>query len=284
MIDDYNLRMVPILAPCGFPSSLALPNVDSAFFVPAIQALQRELGLKDDGQCGPRTIRAIAAREYSRCMADYPEAGWVIIGPRVVMTGVKTRTYLDPGFGWLGKTKSSPRTKALRLGVIHYDVTNSATQTHRVLLKRGLSTHFMIDSDGVIYQCHDPLTEVCIHAGSKINKLALGLDLNSPALRKYERLQKGQAPRDELTTSVHGRELELLDYWPEQITALKALMAALKEGAHLPLDCPRDDEGAPILGVYGARQKHHGWIGHYHITASKIDPAPLDWDVVCSRS
>jgi len=279
-MQDYNLRMVPILAPCGFPSSLALPNVDSAFFVPAIQALQRELGLKDDGQCGPRTIRAIAAREYSRCMADDCEAGWVIIGPRVVMTGVKTRTYLDSEYSWLGETKSSPRTKALRLGVIHYDVTNSSAQTHRVLLKRALSTHFMVDEDGTLYQCHDPITSVCIHAGSRTNKVALGVDLNSPALRAFERSSR---PRPELEVEVQGRKMRMLAYWPEQIEALEALMAAMEEGAGLPRVCPRDKNGMPITEVFPGWLQHKGWIGHYHITRKKIDPAPLDWDVVCPK-
>lgn len=279
---DYNARMVPILAPAGLPDYIAkcLPERFGPDYDAAIAKIQQELGLKADGQCGPKTIRAIAQATHS--------AGQLILGPRCYdlatwSSGVQLKSYLDEGYGWLSDTKSRPRQEPLKIGVIHYDVTNSSTQTHRVLIKRSLSTHFMIDADGTIYQCHDPLTEVCIHAGSKINKLALGVDLNSPALREYERLQKGQAPRDEVKTRVHGRTLEMLDYWAIQITALKALMAALEEGAGLPLDCPRDDKGAPILGVYGARQKHHGWIGHYHITASKIDPAPLDWDVICPK-
>jgi hypothetical protein len=278
---DYNARMVPILAPSGFPSSLALPSSDSAFFVPAVQALQQELGLKADGQCGPKTIQAIAAREYARAKACERGGGLIIIGPRVMRTDVETRTYLDEGFEWLGDTKSSPRKQALRLGVIHYDVTNDSKTTHAVLKRRNLSTHFLIDADGTLYQAHDPITAVCIHAGSRANSMGLGVDLNSPALRQYERLEKGQAPRDEVSTRVHGRTLKMLDYWAIQITALKALMSALEDAAGLPRACPRDEDGEPILGVYDARYSHHGWIGHYHITASKIDPAPLSWNAVC---
>ena len=280
MSDQYNLRMVPILAPCGFPESLALPDVGSAFFVPAVQALQRELGLKDDGQCGPRTIEAIAAREYARAKADDPDAGWVIIGPHVVMTGVKTRTYLDEGFEWLGETRSKPRVEALRLGVVHYDVTNSSPQTHRVLLKRKLSTHFLIDSDGTLYQAHDPITAICIHAGNRTNRVALGVDLNSPALRKYERSSR---PRPEVETVVHGQKVRMLAYWPEQIEALEALMTALEEGAELPRVCPRDANGMPITTAIPGWLSHRGWVGHYHITKKKIDPAPLDWNAVCPK-
>ena len=279
-MSDYNQDSIALYAPSGLPEVYArrLPAEFGPDYDRAAQEIQRELGLEPDGLIGARTIRAMARAQH--------KPGHLIAGPHIVdlseySSCVELKSYLDKDYGWLADTKSRNRLVVLRVGVIPYDVTNSSAQTHAVLLKRGLSTHFMIDADGTIYQCHDPLTEVCIHAGSRTNPHALGLDLNSPALRKYERLKRGQTPRDEVATRVHGRELEMLDYWQIQITALKALMAALEQWACLSRACPRDESGEPILGVYDARQKHHGWIGHYHITDHKIDPAPLSWDVVC---
>lgn len=259
---DYNTKMMPILAPTGLPEHLKDRD---------IKDLQRELGLVTDGQCGPKTIRAIAAREYAR-------GAGVIVGPKVIPVDVPLITYLDEGWEHLGDTKTSARAERLTIGVIHYDVTNSSAQTHKVLLRRELSTHFMIDGDGTLYQCHDPITSVCHHAGTRTNKRALGIDLNSPALRQYERSDR---PRPEVETRIHGQRLKMLDYWPEQIDALKELMRAMMLGAGLPIACPRDKGGAPILTTVSRWLDHHGWIGHYHITARKIDPAPLDWDEVC---
>ena len=150
---EYNTRVVPIMAPRGFPEHLALPSPDSALFVPKIKEIQRELGLKDDGACGPKTIEAIAAREYAQAKAKTPDAKLLLIGPRAVELPhslVDVVTYLDEEGAHLGKTLSGARNDALTLGVIHYDVTNSSSSTHKVLLKRGLSTHFMIDQDGTL--------------------------------------------------------------------------------------------------------------------------------------
>lgn len=280
-MNPYNVERVPILAPAGFPARLALPPVDSAFFVPELKRVQRELGLTPDGLCGPQTVRAIGRAEYRCAHQSDPDGGWIMCGPRALRTGARVRTYLDPDHAWLDDTVSATRTQHLTLGVVHYDVTNSAEATHRVLLARELSTHFMIDADGTLYQCHDPATVACRHAGTAANRASVGVDLNNPALREYERSAR---PRPEVRAQVHGTTRALLDYWPEQIEALRALMGALEEGLGLPRVCPRDARGAPITTTIARAAQHHGWIGHYHITATKMDPAPLRWDDVCPRS
>lgn len=276
----FNARRVPIYAPAGLPNVYAdrLPDEHGDAYDAIVAQIQAELGVEADGKLGAKTIAAMAKAQH--------KPGQLIIGAHSVdlsqfSSCVQAKSYLDEGYDWLAKTKSITRAEALKIGVIHYDVTNDSKSTHRVLRKRELSTHFMIDSDGVIYQCHDPMTEVCTHAGSRANRIGLGIDLNNPALRRYERLQKDQAPRDEVAVTVHGRKLWLLDYWQIQIEALKALMSALEVYAKLPRRCPRNHDGKPILAVYPAYLEDKGYIGHYHITDEKIDPAPLDWDDVC---
>lgn len=276
----FNARRVPIYAPAGLPKVYAdrLPDEHGDAYDAIIAQIQGELGVEADGKLGAKTIAAMAKAQH--------QPGHLIIGAHSVdlsqfSSCVEARSYLDADHAWLAETKSTTRLEALKIGVIHYDVTNDSRTTHRVLRRRELSTHFMIDADGVIYQCHDPLTEVCIHAGSRANRIGLGIDLNNPALREYERLEAGQAPRDEVAVTVHGRKLRLLDYWHIQIEALKTLMCALELYAKIPRRCPRDAEGEPIAAVYPAHLEDSGYIGHYHITDHKIDPAPLDWDVVC---
>lgn len=280
-MSSYNKRMIPILAPDGMPRCLDLPDPSSPGFDQAIKTLQAELGLKPDGECGPKTISAIAARKYSQCKAHDPQGSYLVIGPHVVKMRTKVITWLDEGHEDLAKTRTSTRSMQLTLGVVHYDVTNSSSSTQKVLLKRALSTHFLIDADGTLYQCHDPITKVCFHAGNTTNPRALGVDLNSPALRKYER---GARPRPEVQTEVHGRTLAMLDYWPEQISALIELMEAMSLYGGLPWQCPRDAKSQPIKAALPQWLDHQGWLGHYHITKRKIDPAPLDWDQVCPVS
>ena len=60
--------------------------------------------------------------------------------------------------------------------VLHWDVTHSSAGAVEVLQRRGLSTHFLIDSDGTIYQTLD-VEYKAVHAG-EANDRSIGIDLN----------------------------------------------------------------------------------------------------------
>lgn len=260
----YNTANVPIFAPRGFEEYTRIPSDPrDPVFADHIAAHQIRLGLKPDGCCGPATIAALAREAHAR------RGGGLVVGPRCFPTSVRVRTWLTED--WLGQSKSHVRRSPCHLGVLHYDVTNSAKETERVLGRRGLSTHVIIDHDGTIYQSHNPTTHTTIHAGTPCNRASVGVDINNPALRQYER---GARKRPEVPVRVHKHSTRLLAFWPEQIASMRELAQVLHEGMGIELVYPEE------MGVIEEPERFRGWIGHYHITRNKVDPAQLPWQEV----
>ena len=151
----------------------------------------------------------------------------------------------------------------------------------RVLNNRGLSVHFLIDNDGTIYQICD-INHMCFHAGSKVNKTSIGVEIANAYYPKYQNWYKknGFGERPIISgESVHGKSLDdFTGFYPIQIKALQALWSAIHKGVGLPLECPVDSNGETLKSVDSkcARGTFKGFISHYHITSRKIDCAGLD--------
>jgi hypothetical protein len=287
-----------MFAPNGFPDWCSLDDLDydSAAFKDAVKQIQDELDLKEDGLCGINTVEAIAKEDYFRQKPSVPEGyGLLVIGARAILVCGRVRSFLDEPE--LATTSSWTRTRPCTQGIIHYDVTNSSDITHRVLKRRGSSIHFAVDHDATILQFHNPATRRGRHARGA-NTRSFGLDLNSPAKRKYEDLEPGQRPRRQVEDTVHGETQLFLDYWKVQIDALNAVLDVVTIQLKIPRQCPRDQNGQPIKAclreepafvggkMYKLAHLYPGITGHYHHTPkgqrhTKIDPAPLDWDMVC---
>ena len=75
--------------------------------------------------------------------------------------------------------RSGKRRRDLDQIVLHESVTSSRRATERVLKKRRLSVHFMVDRDGSITQ-HAPVSRATYHAGSGHNSRSVGLEMVSP--------------------------------------------------------------------------------------------------------
>lgn len=258
-LSAYNRTQLPIFAPRGFDPIHALDPA-APDFEERVKAHQRRFGLTADGLCGPRTIAALARESWEA-------HGGLLFGPRAIPVSVPYGTYLTEP--WLGQTPAPARTRPVTLGVLHWDVTNSSRDTERVLARRELAIHFLIDHDGTIWQSHNATLVRGRHAGTDANLRSIACDLNNPAVLDQERgtSPRGRRPRrDEV---VHGTTYrQVLQYWPEQITALRELMRAAEIGLGLPQTYPEHD------GVIARAHERHGWIGHLHLTATKYDPGP----------
>lgn len=197
--------------------------------------------------------------------------------------------------------------------VLHYDSKGSSQQTFGILQKRGLSSHFLLDVDGTIYQTLD-LRERAYHA-TIANSRSIGIEIANlgaypPGETKefeawFHTAENGEVimrpppelgPTEVFTPdfvarpdrpglvrgSIHGHELDQYDFTPEQYTALSKLVAALhRVFPKLVLNYPRDGDGRLLLTAMSAEefQKFHGLIGHFHIQRNKIDPGPaFQWD------
>jgi len=266
--------------------------------VQAIENFQTKHDLEADGLCGPMTYRrALTEREALEAMALNKYQS--LIGQ-----DVKTITCN-------GRSVEIEWDKVVRLNddnnlalpsdcyrscldaerepsmiVTHWDAALSAKSCHNILKKRGISTHFVIDNDGTIYQMVDT-QHVGWHAGNRgVNNCSIGIDFSNAYYVKYQKYYetKGFGPRPVLDDStVHGRTLKPhLGYYPAQLEAYKALVCALCDRYDIPLACPTDNDGKLLTSVHSeaAEATFKGIVSHYHLTKRKIDCAGLRLDKV----
>ena len=256
---------------------------------------QREHGIPADGMCGPQTYRrAFTAREAeidehepespfrSNNHIVYNGHFYRIDWPRVVLwsepNGLKAQRehYRD-------RTGTGPR--EIRQFVNHWDVCVSSHSCQRVLDKRGISVHFLLDADGTIYQTMD-CQHVAYHAGSRgANNWSIGVEINNAYYPKYQSkyIKRGLGERPMCHTSVvNGHRLDPhMGFYNAQKAALKALWAAVHRATGVPLRCPMkgsrmstDTEPEVAAGSF------RGVVHHYHLTKRKIDCGGLSLDTL----
>jgi N-acetyl-anhydromuramyl-L-alanine amidase AmpD len=182
-----------------------------------------------------------------------------------------------------------------------------------------LSTHFLLDLDGTIYQTLD-VKERARHATTS-NDRSVGVEIANvgayrenqpnPFAQWYHTNSRGRtiitipgpdgagaertpnfsgrpARREEVAGEVQGEELRQYDFTPRQYRALARLTAALC--TVLPAircDYPRDAWGrlADHKLPDAQLKDYQGVLGHYHIQADKKDPGPaLQWDYVIGEA
>jgi N-acetylmuramoyl-L-alanine amidase len=202
--------------------------------------------------------------------------------------------------------------------VLHYDAVGTSRGCFKVLQdERGLSTHFLLDLDGTIYQTLD-VKERAWHATTS-NDRAVGVEIanigafaqnQDNLLARWYQINgmgrtiltiPGGAPaertanfegrpvrRGVVTGEVQGQELRQYDFTAEQYRALARLTAALCTVLpKIRCDYPRDAAGK----LAGAKlpdaqlRDFEGVLGHWHIQTDKVDPGPaLQWDYVIGEA
>ena len=252
----------------------------------AIAVFQRDHGLDDDGLCGPSTFRRKfneRASELERSDVDANYSDYIIChGNPVDIAWDKVVLWTDRG-GLKAKEGNYRKVNGQRdidLFVTHWDVCLSSRICQRVLDRRGISVHFLIDNDGTIYQTLDT-THIAWHAGS-VNNRAIGVEIANAYYPKYQSWYKrnGFGEREIIKDSyVNGRKLkDHLDFYPIQIEALKALFIAVNKGLEIPLETPTNFNGSQYTDTLSKSKlkAFSGFIHHYHETSKKIDCGGLD--------
>ena len=121
----------------------------------------------------------------------------------------------------------------------------SSTQCQKVLDKRGISVHFLIDNDGTIYQTLD-LQHAAYHAGN-VNRKSVGVEIANAYYPKYQStyVRKGFGERPLVEDAwVHGDKLDpFLGFYPVQIEALKELWVAVPNATGVPYRTPTNQFG-----------------------------------------
>jgi len=253
-----------------------------------IKEFQREHDLHPDGLCGPSTYsRILTHREAAYEVSGEPDSGNSIIindqpvsieWDKVVNLRMQGNLELPPNcYRTVTRKKRFPT-----MIVTHWDAALSAESCYKILKNRNISSHFVIDNDGTIYQMVDT-QHIGWHAGnSKTNNCSIGIDFSNAYYVKYQSFyrKRGFGPRPILTDSVlHGKKLgDHLGYYDVQLSAYKALIKCLSEHYNIPLECPLGKDGKTKLEVDddAAAGKFRGVVSHYHLTNRKIDCAGLD--------
>ena len=252
---------------------------------------QKEHNLTADGLVGPTTFRRLWTHRESQLSSyvqlehrnnprinniiynnDYYEIEW----PKVLMHFNHGGMHHTKGF------KKVYEKRKPNMFVCHWDVCLSAASCARVLDKRGISVHFLIDNDGTIYQTLD-MQHAAFHAGSsRTNRASVGVEISNAYYPKYQEtyVKRGFGERPIVDGAwVHGSKLEpFLGFYPAQIKALKALWKAIHGATEIPYETPLGQLGKTSTKYeqdvpYG---KFSGFVSHYHISKRKIDCAGLD--------
>jgi len=258
-----------------------------------IRKFQKEHGLSADGLCGPTTFRrantdyeAGLEKEFENlegnhliCEGELVPIDW----DKVVNLRDEDNLALPKGFREYKKSKRN-----VKMIVTHFDVCLSAKSCARVLEKKGISSHFVIDNDGTIYQMVDTQHEGW-HAGNrKVNKASIGIDISNAVYTKYQKWyrRKNFGPRPLLEkVKVHGSYIkECLGFYPVQLEAYKALVKTLCSHYNIPIQMPMGDDGNVLLAEHKETKdgKFSGIVNHFHVSRNKWDAANLDWDEMLS--
>jgi hypothetical protein len=215
----------------------------------AIRKWQKDRVLTADGLCGPATYRRIWT-ERDADISDYihtcpkeKDQSYIICNgkPQVINWSKVALWDDDVGF------RSSPGTyysysgekdREVKMFVNHWDVCLSSESCAKVLNKRGISVHFLIDNDGTIYQMLDT-QHAAWHAGS-VNKCSIGVEITNAYYTKYQSwyIENGFGERPIVTgAECHNNKMNpFLGFYPIQLEALKALWLAIHERYDVPLE------------------------------------------------
>jgi len=259
--------------------------------VRAIKKWQKARSLAGDGLCGPMTFRRLWTERQSEIDHHKPEdcnySNYVVYNgefhpiewDKFVLWSEKGGKTAKPGhyYDYSGRPKRS-----IRYFVNHWDVCLSSDSCQRVLDRRGISVHFLIDNDGTIYQTLD-MQHAAWHAGSaRTNRPSVGVEISNAYYPKYQKWYEdnGYGSRPMIEDAwVHGSQLDpFLGFYPAQLEALKALWKAIHGATGIPYETPTNQFGKTSTRyeqevAYG---KYEGFVSHYHVTKSKIDCAGLD--------
>lgn len=265
------------------PSWLGCNKYDDKL-IEEIKQFQRDHDLKDDGLVGPMTFRRLNTKHEEQTETVFAGGGIICNGESVPISWDKIKYDFLPDSCY-SKPPFWRKVRKPIMIVTHWDACLNAKSCRRVLEKRGISSHFVIDNDGTIVQMAD-CNNIAWHA-PPVNKVAIGIDFSNAVYTKYQTWYRRACgkPRPVIDSfKVHGRRVSkpFLGFYPEQIEAYKALLQALHNHYDIPLECPLTETGELDTGVVDSvrRKKFKGVVNHYNVTKKKWDTAGLELDKI----
>jgi N-acetyl-anhydromuramyl-L-alanine amidase AmpD len=138
--------------------------------------------------------------------------GAVIVGGKAWPCSSETTLWTDSGLAFREGRGGRKRELPVDLVVWHHTAGNgNAQRVHRVLNERSLGVDFIIDADGMIWQCSDPVNVCTYHAGIA-NGRSVGIEI----------VGRGVPSSDDephYVARVHGRRIKFLSFLSPQFKA-----------------------------------------------------------------
>lgn len=270
---EYNAKS---MAKYGWsPVDLGLPaSSEPDSLVDAIRAFQEEHNLVVDGRLGPATWRRVQASQEGLLE---PSEGHILVAGELVPVSFKTKTLTsDSPFSLVGRGGHSRRKNPPTQVVWHWDACLNGETCYRILKRRKISSHGVIDNDGTFIQFLDFSLHTGWHAGdSKVNKASIGIDITNAVYLKYAGYyDKRWGPRPVIEPVVHGHKYEILGYYPEQVETARLLSILIEDKLNIQRSYPPETE------VVSKPHLHKGHLAHYHVKRTKFDVAGFPFEKV----
>jgi len=144
----------------------------------------------------------------------------------------------------------------------------------------GLSAHFMIDTDGTIYQTLD-LAERAYHAEQE-NSISVGVEICNRGRYKADEMNRLPAEwrtRPHHFVVINGERHDAFEFRPEQYESIVAITRALlRVFPKMKPEVP-EKNGEVVMDTIPDPLLFHGIVGHLHVDLDrqKWDPGALDW-------
>jgi N-acetyl-anhydromuramyl-L-alanine amidase AmpD len=174
--------------------------------------------------------------------------------------------------------------------VLHFDGCVNSRSCFRSMHNRvrpgggcGLSAHFMIDSDGTIYQTLD-VAERAFHAEQE-NSISVGVEICNRGRynpSELSRLPAEYRARPHRPVVINGATYDAYDFRPEQYESLVALSRTLLRLFPQMQPIIPEQNGQPLLQTLARPLDFHGIVGHLHVDMQrqKWDPGAFDWNAL----
>ncbi len=243
-------------------------SATDAEVVEAVIKFQRERDLTPDGKVGPTTWGRLQTHlEYVKVQED---EDWNILsnGRYVAVDFPCIPVGRGSEFSLMEDNGYSLRRVEPYQVVWHWDAALSAKSTHKILLKRNLSYHGVIDNDGTFVQFLDFGKHKAWHGGKGFNDGSIGISLSNAVYLKYQNYyEKRWGKRPVIWAEVHGRNHNLLGYYPAQIETAIKIAAFIEKEYGVPLVTPG------TTTTFEGAKDYKGHIAHFHCTKRKWDVA-----------
>jgi len=178
-----------------------------------------------------------------------------------------------------GRKGVKPRIRIPDSILLHWTAAeNPASTVHKTLTEKSAGVELIIDRAGIIYQTCDPMVLDCADAGGGAwDARSIGIEIVS-----YGMVAPGAKPpplgRDRGTdlATLRGRRVEVARFYPQQVSAVLAVVDTLRAALDIPATVPADCTGCVIdrpLTEDEAQDWKGGVLGHLHVTSrGKPDP------------